>query len=199
MSPRSALLVIDVQNDFCAGGALAVPAGDQVVPPLNRMIAHAGSLGLPVYATRDWHPRKTRHFAESGGRWPVHCVAGSPGARFHPGLALPETVVIVSKGDRADAEGYSAFGGHTAEGTALAGDLRARGIEHLYVGGLATDYCVKHSVVEALRAGFKVTLMTDAVRGVDAQPGDAARALTEMKAAGAEFQTTEELLDDGPA
>ena len=110
--PRSALLIIDVQNDFCAGGALEVRGGDRVVPALNRMIERAVARGEPVYATRDWHPPDTRHFKAFGGTWPVHCVAGTPGARFHPGLRLPDGALVVTTGDTRDAEGYSAFEGH---------------------------------------------------------------------------------------
>lgn len=195
MAPETALLIVDVQRDFCAGGALEVPTGDQVVAPLNRMIERATSSGQPVYATRDWHPPDSRHFKAFGGTWPVHCVARSAGAQFHSGLALPPDAVIVTKGDTAEDEGYSAFQGHTPEGKPLADDLRSKGVHHLYVGGLATDYCVRQSVLDALRAGFQVTLLTDAVRGVEVHPGDSARALAEMKEAGAAFRETVEVLE----
>jgi nicotinamidase/pyrazinamidase len=192
--PRaSALLVVDVQNDFCPGGALAVPNGDAVVAPLNRMIEWTAKHGGAVYASRDWHVRKASHFKDYGGIWPVHCVQQTPGARFHPGLGLPADATVVTKGDRPDSDGYSAFEGHTPTGAALAHDLRERHIGHLYVGGLATDYCVRHSVLDALKAGFDVTLLTDAVAGVDVNPGDSAKALEEMRKAGAKFATTEEV------
>jgi nicotinamidase/pyrazinamidase len=188
---RSALLIIDVQNDFCAGGALEVKGGDRVVAPINRLIARAEARAEPVYATRDWHPRNTRHFKEFGGEWPVHCVAGTPGAAFHPDLRLPADVLVVTTGETVDKEGYSAFEGHVPGGRSLLDDLRDRGVTRLYVGGLATDYCVRHSVLDACRAGFEVALLTDAIAGVNVQPDDSSRALEEMREAGARLTTTE--------
>ncbi len=185
-TPRSALLLVDVQNDFCPGGALAVTGGDRVVPVLNEYIREATARGLPIYASRDWHPAMSRHFAAHGGTWPVHCVQDSPGARFHPDLALPPDVIIVSKGQGPDDHGYSAIEGVTADGTRLIDDLRARGVEHLYVGGLATDYCVKHSVLDALRSGVTVTVLPGAHAAVNVQPDDGGKAIEEMRAAGAE-------------
>jgi nicotinamidase/pyrazinamidase len=138
-----------------------------------------------VYASRDWHPALTTHFKEYGGAWPVHCVQNSPGAEFHRELHLPPDAIIVTKGDRADAAGYSAFDGVTADGNPLLSDLRRRGIRHLYVAGLATDYCVRASVLDALAAGFRVTLLEDAIAGVDVAPGDSARAIDEMRRHGA--------------
>jgi nicotinamidase/pyrazinamidase len=182
---RSALLVVDVQNDFCTGGALAVPGSERVVDALNRYIADSVARGIPIYASRDWHPPETTHFELYGGVWPVHCVRGSEGARFHPDLRLPPTVTVVSKGEEPGRHGYSAFEGRTADGTPLAADLQTRGITHLFVGGLATDYCVKHSVVDALAAGLDVDVLEDAVAGVDLQPGDSARAIAEMRERGA--------------
>ena len=190
----SALLVIDVQNDFCSGGALAVPGGDAVVPRLNRVIEWSGRHAHPIYATRDWHPPDTKHFKAYGGAWPVHCVQNTRGAMFHPYLRLPPTASIVTTGDTRDSEGYSAFEGRTPEGKVLADDLGEKRIEHLYVGGLATDYCVRHSVLDALKSGFSVTLLTDAVAGVNVNPGDADKALAEMKAAGARFATTDQVV-----
>jgi len=184
-APRTALLIVDAQNDFCAGGALAVPDGDAVVPVVNAVAARAAASGLPVFASRDWHPAETTHFAPYGGAWPVHCVAGTPGAGFHPALTLPGGSVIVTKGDDPGADGYSAFDGHLVTGETLAEALASRGVGRLVVVGLATDYCVKHSVVEARRAGLAVDVVSDAVRGVDVTPGDSERALAEMRAAGA--------------
>jgi nicotinamidase/pyrazinamidase len=183
---RSALLVVDVQNDFCSGGALAVPLSDWVVASLNKYLDDAVARGVPVYASRDWHPDVTNHFAPYGGTWPVHCVQGTTGARFHPDLRLPATSVVVTKGEQANSAGYSAFEGRTAEGTILLADLRRRGITHLFVGGLATDYCVRHSVLDALLAGLRVTVLEDAIAGVDVTPGDSARALADMRDQGAE-------------
>ena len=191
--PATAVLVIDVQRDFCAGGALAVPAGDSVVPVLNRVLSGAGTRRMPVYASRDWHPAASRHFVTGGGVWPVHCVAGSDGAEFHPGLRLPAGALVVSKGVRADEDGFSAFDGRLEDGTTLEESLRASGVARLLVGGLATDYCVCHTVLDARRKGWPVTLLTDAVSAVNLEPDDGARALREMQAAGAVLRTSGEL------
>jgi nicotinamidase/pyrazinamidase len=184
---RSALLIVDVQKDFCRGGALEVPNGDSVVAPLNRYAAEAVARGWPVYASRDWHPRVTSHFQQYGGEWPPHCVQGTEGAAFHDDLRLPESAIVITTGEGPDEPGYSALEGHNPNGTNFLDDLKARGIDHLYVGGLATDYCVKHSVLDARRAGLEVTVLTDAIAGVEVNVGDSARALKEMRAAGARF------------
>jgi nicotinamidase/pyrazinamidase len=184
-----ALLMVDVQNDFCPGGALPVRDGDQVVPVLRQLAARFAALGLPVYASRDWHPPDSRHFAVHGGAWPVHCVQGTQGARLREDLELPRGAAVVTKGQGLDDEGYSAIVGQVAGRGSLREDLHARGADHLYVGGLATDYCVLHTVLDALREGFAVTVLTDAIRPVDVAPGDGARALEEMRAAGATFAT----------
>jgi nicotinamidase/pyrazinamidase len=187
MQSKNALIVIDVQNDFCPGGALAVKDGDQVVPPLNRYMAKFKAAGAPIFATRDWHPAKTRHFNTSGGPWPPHCIQGSQGAQFHPALTLPSETVIVSAGMGSDEDGYSGFLGKDERGILLVDLLRQQGVEHLFVGGLATDYCVKHTVLDGLKEGFKVVLLTDSVRGVNLKPDDSARAIEEMLHAGAEI------------
>lgn len=192
--PSPALVVVDVQNDFCPGGALAVPSGDRVVPVLNRVIDTLDRRGAPIYASRDWHPSDTNHFRDHGGVWPVHCVAGSPGAAFHPDLRLPPSVIVISKGQAPDAHGYSVFEGQTERGESFGDDLRKRGVRHLYVGGLATDYCVKHSVLDALRSGLEVTVLADAIAGVEVNPGDSTHAIDEMRAAGARFATSEDML-----
>ncbi len=176
-----ALIVVDVQNDFCPGGALAVGRGDEVGAPLNRLIEEFLSPGLPVYKSRDWHPARTKHFTDYGGTWPVHCVRGTPGAEFHPELSQDPRVRVVSKG-LGDEDSYSAF-----DGTTLAEDLRRQGVGEVWVGGLATDYCVKNTVLDALREGFRVRALSDAMRAVNLRPGDDARALEEMRAAGAEI------------
>lgn len=182
---RAALVIVDVQKDFCPGGALAVPSGDRVVPVLNCYIADATQRGVPIYASRDWHPRVTRHFTQYGGEWPPHCVQDTEGARFHPDLRLPPSTIVVTKGQDPERPGYSAFEGRTPDGKTLLADLRERNIDHLYVGGLATDYCVKQSVLDALRHGFPVTILSDAIAGVDVQPGDSERAIAQMRDAGA--------------
>lgn len=184
--PKSALLVVDVQNDFCPGGSLAVREGDRVVAPLNEYARRFAAAGLPVFASRDFHPERTRHFKEYGGSWPPHCVQGTKGAEFHPDLELPPGTHLVSKGSRFDEDAYSSFEGRGDDGRPLAEALRQLGVERLYVGGLATDYCVRASVLEALRKGFEAVVLVDAVRGVDLKSGDSERALDEMIRAGAD-------------
>jgi nicotinamidase/pyrazinamidase len=178
---RRALIVVDVQNDFCPGGSLAVEHGDEVVGPLNRLIEEFLSRGEPVYKSRDWHPATTKHFEAYGGTWPVHCVQGTRGAEFHPELSVDPRVRVVSKGE-GDEDNYSAF-----DGTTLAEDLRREGVEEVWAGGLATDYCVKQTVLDALREGFRVKAVSDAMRPVEANPGDGERAVEEMRRAGAEI------------
>lgn len=185
----SALLLVDVQNDFCPGGALAVPGGDQIVPVLNEYIERFRIARLPIIASRDWHPSETSHFEAGGGPWPPHCVAGTPGADFHPDLRLPRDAIVVTKGTDPTDDGYSAFEATDPRGRPLARALAAAGIGRLYVGGLATDYCVRASVLDALAAGFDAVLLVDAVRGIDVKPGDVARALEAMIDAGARTAT----------
>jgi len=183
--PRDALIIVDVQNDFCPGGALAVQNGDKVVPVLNRYIENFLNSGLPIFATRDWHPAKTSHFKLYGGIWPVHCVQGTHGAEFHPALKLTNETIIVSAGMGSDEDGYSGFLGRDNTGTSLATLLHERGVDRLFVGGLATDYCVKHTVLDGIRQGFQVVLIGHAVRGVNLDPEDSERAVQEMSTAGA--------------
>lgn len=173
-----ALLVVDVQNDFLPGGSLAVPRGDEVIPPLERALREFVARGLPVFASRDWHPPRHCSFRERGGPWPPHCLRGSHGGRF--ALALPPSTEVVSKGTLTDADAYSAF-----DGTDLAARLRARRVRRLFVGGLATDYCVRRTVEEALARGFAVELLVDAIRAVEIAPGDGRRAVDEMLRRGA--------------
>ncbi len=186
MQDKDALLIVDVQNDFCPGGALAVTDGDRVVPALNRYIERFQKSRLPIFATRDWHPEKTRHFKAYGGLWPPHCIQGTKGAEFRADLRLPPNAVVVSAGMAADEEGYSGFDGRDEKGTALAELLRAQGVGRLFVGGLATDYCVKHTVLDGLKQGFRVVLLEDATRAVNLLPGDGEGAIEAMVQAGAE-------------
>ena len=176
-----ALVIVDFQNDFTPGGALAVPDGDQVAERLNALAA-SGDYDL-VVATRDWHPPDHGSFSARGGIWPEHCVAGTPGADLHPDLDAARVDVIVDKGRDPSTEGYSGF-----DGTNLAALLRERGIDRVTVAGLATDYCVRATALDALREGFAVTLDSAASRGIDAQPGDVERALDEVRAAGGEVR-----------
>lgn len=200
MAKDSALLVVDVQNDFCPGGALPVPEGDEVVPVLNRHMRTFERAGLPIIASRDWHPPETRHFRQHGGPWPSHCVRDTPGAELHPDLELPGGTIVVSKGMDPGDHGYSAFEATDESDTDLADVLRSRGVRKLYVGGLATDYCVRASVLDARRAGFETVLLTDAIRGIDVEPGDVDRSIEEMVRAGARTatrETVEEELNEG--
>ncbi len=178
--PGDALLVVDVQRDFLPGGALAVTDGDAVIPALNRYAAQAEEAGARVFASRDWHPPNHCSFREHGGRWPPHCVAGTAGAQLAADLRLPPGTRVVDKGTRAEAEAYSAF-----SGTGLADILRAQGVKRLVVAGLATDYCVLSTVRDALAEGFDVVVPEDAIRAVDACPGDGEKARKEMREAGA--------------
>ena len=179
---KKALIVVDVQNDFCPGGSLAVAHGDDVVAPLNKLMKEFLDRGEPVYKTRDWHPDKTKHFADYGGTWPVHCVQNTRGAEFHPDLLDDPRVTVISKGFDESADGYSGF-----DGTQLAQQLRDQGVEEVWVGGLATDYCVKETVLDARKEGFKVKALADAMRPVNVNPDDGGKALEEMSAAGAEI------------
>ena len=188
LGPGDALVVVDVQNDFLPGGRLAVPAGDQVLPALNHCLALARERGLPIFATRDWHPADHCSFADQGGPWPPHCVAGTQGAEFAPGLSLPEETVTVSKAATPEKDAYSGF-----EGTELGRLLREKGVSRLILGGLATDYCVLSTVRDAVRLGYRVILLRDGVRAVDVQPGDGERALAEMQALGAVIAASLEL------
>ena len=172
-----ALIIVDFQNDFTPGGALAVPEGDTIAPKLNELAA-SGDYDV-VIATRDWHPADHSSFAEQGGPWPVHCVAGTEGAQLHPDLDRSRIDVTVDKGQDVKTDGYSGFAG-----TDLEEILRERGVTQVTVVGLATDYCVKNTALDALRAGFQVTVDSSAVRGVEVQTGDSERALAEVRAAG---------------
>ncbi len=187
--PRTgdALLIVDVQNDFLPGGSLAVPHGDKVVTALNRYLKVFYMQNLPVYATRDWHPVQHCSFRAQGGPWPPHCVADTSGAAIAASLQLPPATAIISKATTDKRDAYSGF-----EGTDLHRSLRASRIRRLFIGGLATDYCVLNTVRDALKLGYKVFLLADAIRAVDVQPGDGQRAEDEMLGLGAQRITAEE-------
>jgi nicotinamidase/pyrazinamidase len=191
-----ALLIVDFQNDFTPGGALPVPEGDKIAGPINSVL---GSFDL-VVATRDWHPPDHGSFegveidpeqwrgADPPSIWPVHCVQGTPGAELHPALERAKVDVVIDKGQDPNSQGYSGF-----QDTTLGDLLRDRGVDRLFVAGLATDYCVKNTVLDARRLGFDVTVIEDAVRGVEVNPGDSERALEEMRSAGAELASSREV------
>ena len=172
---KRALVVVDVQNDFCPGGSLAVAHGDEVVAPLNALIDEFLERGEPVYESRDWHPLQTKHFQAYGGTWPIHCVQNTTGAEFHPQLRQDPRITVVSKG-LGDTDCYSAF-----DETDLAAQLKRQGVQEVWVGGLATDYCVKNTVLDALKQGFKVKALEDAMRPVELQPGDGERAIPGLR------------------
>jgi len=186
--PGDALLIVDVQNDFLPGGSLAVPRDDSVVPVLNRYLDIFAEQNLPVYATRDWHPPLHCSFRAQGGMWPPHCIAKTTGAAFAAVLQLPPAAVIISKATTPEQDAYSGF-----QGTDLDSRLHAAGIRRLYIGGLATDYCVLNTVRDALRLGYQVLLLGDAIRAVDVQPGDGLRAAEEMTGLGAQRITVERI------
>lgn len=180
LQPGDVLLVVDVQNDFLPGGSLAVTGGDEVVPVLNRYVEMFVAHGLPVYATRDWHPERHCSFREQGGPWPPHCVQGTHGAEFAAGLRLPPSAAIISKATAAEKDAYSGF-----EGSNLDARLREAGIRRIFIGGLTTDYCVLNTALDGLQLGYQVFVLADAVRAVDVQPGDGRRAIEKMAALGA--------------
>ncbi len=190
---QDVLVVVDVQNDFCPGGSLAVPNGDEVVPILNAAIQKFIAAGAPIFASRDWHPERTKHFKIYGGVWPPHCVQGTKGAEFHPALTLPPSAEVISKGMDPEEDAYSAFQAKDAEDMQLPIILGMRGVQRLFVGGLATDYCVKATVLDAIHQGFQVVVLEDAIRAVDLTPGDGTKAIEEMRVAGAQFMKASEL------
>lgn len=184
-----ALLIVDVQWDFLLGGALSVPEGDAVIPVLNRCIKEFVRRGLPVFVTRDWHPINHCSFRSQGGAWPEHCVAGTPGAEMPASLELPADAEMMSKASTPEKEDYSGF-----QGTDLLSRLRARGCGRVLVGGLATEYCIKWTALDALSNDLAVVVLEDAIRALEAQPGDGARALAEMIARGAGVAKIEDLV-----
>ncbi len=193
MEKDAALIIVDVQNDFCPGGALGVTGGDDIIPLINSCIELFKTDRLPIIASRDWHPRVTKHFKEFGGLWPVHCVRGTSGAEFRAGLLLPPDTLVFSKGIDPEQDDYSALHARADDGTPLPEFLKKEGTRHLYLCGLATDYCVRQTALEGLRQGFVITVLVDAVRGVNLAPGDSDRALEEIENAGARLTTVAKL------
>ena len=177
--PFDALVVVDVQVDFMPGGALPVPGGDEIVGRVNDYVELFTRAGATVVLTRDWHPPNHVSFKTRGGPWPPHCIQNTPGASFHPRLRVPREALVVSKATDPDREAYSGF-----EGTELDAELRRRGVRRVFVCGVATDYCVKATALDAVRLGYQVFLLADAVRGVNVPPNSVQRALEEMLDAG---------------
>jgi len=176
---NSALIVVDVQKDFCPDGNLPVPYGDEIVYVLNKYIRKFEEANAQVYATRDWHPSNHISFKSENGVWPPHCIQNTEGAKFHKDLVLPESSIIISKATDSLKEAYSGF-----DETYLEEDLKRKNIKRVFVGGLATDYCVISTVLDALKLGFETILLKDAIRGVNVRPNDSKRAIKEMKAKG---------------
>jgi len=185
MKAKKALLVVDIQNDFCPAGALGIPEGDKIVPLINKYLKVFAKKKLPILVTRDWHPAKTGHFKDFGGIWPAHCIQNTPGAAFHPALKLPAGVILLYKGMDPLEDSYSAFHAEDTSGRSLLKILRMLGIREIYIAGLATDYCIKYSTLDALKNGFKVKILSDAVKGVDLKPKDSQKALKEIIKKGA--------------
>jgi nicotinamidase/pyrazinamidase len=189
LAASDALLVVDVQNDFLPGGQLAVPHGDGIIPSLNRYIALFEQKALPIFASRDWHPPDHCSFHGQGGKWPPHCVAGSPGAELAADLRLPSSTLLVSKAVQKNRESYSAF-----DLTELALKLHERGVRRVFIGGLATEYCVLSTVEDALQAGFEAVLLVDAIAAMESEPGAGAQAIQSMLGQGARAISQEDLV-----
>lgn len=187
----TALIVVDIQNDFCPGGALAVDEGDKVVEPSNRLIRFFEERGWPIYYTRDWHPANHCSFKANGGPWPPHCVADTPGAEFHADLYIQPNATIISKADDPEKEAYSGF-----EGSPLGALLKKKSIEAVVIAGLTTDYCVKTTALDAHRLGFSVTVAIDAIRAVNVKPEDGRCAIKHMQIRGVEFADTDDLIQE---
>ncbi len=180
LNAQDALVIVDVQNDFCPGGSLAVATGDEVARTMTRAAAAFSQQGARVYATQDWHPAGHSSFLESGGPWPPHCVQGSLGAELHSDLRLPDGHEIIKKGRDPAVDAYSGF-----LDSDLEAQLKSAGITRVFVGGLATDYCVLNTVLDARQIGFETYLLSDAIGAVDVEPGDGERAIAQMVDAGA--------------
>lgn len=195
MRLKKALLIVDIQNDFSPGGALAVPEGDKIIPKINKYIKIFSKNKLPIFVSRDWHPKKTTHFKKFGGIWPEHCIQNTKGARFHPHLKLSRDSIILSKGMDPNKDSYSVFQAEASNGMSFSELLKLLRIQELYIGGLATDYCVKYSAIDAVKFGFKVKLLIDAIKGVNINPNDSQEALREMVKLGAKKITLKYLLN----
>lgn len=193
MKTKSALLIVDMQNDLCPGGALAVPQGDKIIPRINTYAKIFSKKKLPIFASCDWHPVRTKHFKDFGGTWPVHCIANTKGAALHHALKLPKDAILLYKGMDPAGSSDSVFQAEDDAGRSFSHVLEYMGVEELYVGGLATEYCITHSVLEALKKGIKIKLMIDAIQGVNLKPDDAKEAIALMKKKGAKTITLKEV------
>jgi nicotinamidase/pyrazinamidase len=186
---KRALIVVDIQRDFCPGGALPVTDGDKIISAVNQLVRAFEKAGLPIFFTRDWHPRNHVSFRDNGGPWPPHCVQNTPGASFHPLLAIPADAEVIDKGILQAEDAYSGF-----QGTDLARKLHGLHVKQIYVAGLATDYCVKNTVLDGAAQGFETYVLTDSVRGVNLKRTDSATALRAMLSRGARRTTSGRLV-----
>jgi nicotinamidase/pyrazinamidase len=186
MISTHALLVIDIQNDSFSEGQFSIPESESILPLVNRYIQNFESSNLPIIASRDWHPRISYHFYQYGGKWPIHCIANTWGAQFHPKLILPETTIVISKGMKTNEDPCSAFQGFDESGRSLSAILNSQGITTLSICGIATDYCIKYSTLHAIESGLKVLLLIDAIMGLNLVPSDSIRSIDEMIISGAE-------------
>ena len=193
MKPKKALLIVDVQNDFCPGGALGVPGGDTIIPAINKYVADFKKKKLPIFVSRDWHPVQTSHFKDFGGIWPVHCIRNSAGAAFHPKFKFPSTAIHFYKGMDPHKDSYSVFHAEDEKGTAFLKLLSFMKITELYIAGLAMDYCVRFTALDALKHKLKVKVLIDAVKGVDLKPGDSEKAIKEIVKKGAKKITLKDV------
>jgi nicotinamidase/pyrazinamidase len=180
INKNDSLIIVDVQKDFCPGGALPVPEGDRIIPTLNKYINTFRRANIRIFATRDWHPPNHASFKPFGGIWPPHCIQNAEGAEFHPDLKLPKEAKIISKATDPQRESYSGF-----DDTELEAELKRQGIQRVFVGGLATDYCVKNTVLDALKLGFEAVLLDDAIKGINKNSRDSDEAIEEMIRKGA--------------
>lgn len=185
---NDALIIVDIQNCFCPGGELPVKESNKIIPTINKYIHKFQKAGAKIYATRDWHPPDHKSFKDYGGIWPPHCLKGSKGAEFRSDLKLPEETTVISTGDKPSVEGYSGF-----DHTNLERKLKGEGVDRVFVGGLATDYCVKYTVLDAVEKSFEAILLIDAIKAVNRKPGDAERAIGEMVKKGAKKATLPEI------
>lgn len=185
MKGKKALLVVDVQNDFCPGGALGVPEGDKIIPKINQYVKIFERKKLPIFVSRDWHPIQTSHFKDFGGVWPLHCVHNSRGAALNQKLKVPKSAIFLYKGMDPNKDAYSVFHAEDDKGMSFSRLLNLMKINEVYIAGLATDYCVKFTALDALKLKFKVKILTDAIKGVDLKPGDSEKAVKEIVKKGA--------------
>lgn len=185
--------MVDVQRDFCPRGALGVREGDKIIPVLNKYIEYFRKNKLPLFLSRDWHPKKTRHFKKFGGDWAAHCIKNTKGAEFHAKLKIPKEAFLIYKGMDPDKDSYSAFHAEDKYRNSLGNLLKILKVEELYIAGLATDYCVRFSARDAIKQGYKVRILADAIKGVDLKPGDSEKTLNEMREEGATMATLKDL------